>query len=224
VLEIAYGCGTDVPQYAALHLESGYLRMNYGPESGWGTSVILPPSFWEGGVLYQGAALTASWRTDADDLLIAADGTISNLRAEIELRLAPPAGNSFSALVAVRTTGEAAVDDRPGEGFKLVMLSSMHLSTDVWDAQAAYVDGQTFPIPESQWVIKPPALGTVFGLLGGTSSWKRNAPTVEIRLDDPRAITGWVTPSEDPNDDNVGLWAATEGVVGEWRYVIAVRP
>lgn len=40
IVEIAYGSGTDFPQDAALHLDSSYFRMNYGPDSGWGTSVI----------------------------------------------------------------------------------------------------------------------------------------------------------------------------------------
>jgi len=37
IVEVAYGSETDFPQYVALHLESGYFRLNYGPGSGWVT-------------------------------------------------------------------------------------------------------------------------------------------------------------------------------------------
>ena len=36
-------------------------------------------------------------------------------------------------------------------------------------------------------------------------------------------ITGWVTESTDPNDDNVGLWAAADEVLDSWEYVIYSR-
>lgn len=62
ILEIACGSGSYFPQYAALHLDSGYFRMVYSPRSGWGTSVILMPAFWSGGRYYQGAPVTVSWR------------------------------------------------------------------------------------------------------------------------------------------------------------------
>jgi len=52
ILEIAYGSGTNFNQYAALHLDSSYFRMNWGPDSEWGTSVILAPSFKEGDKYY----------------------------------------------------------------------------------------------------------------------------------------------------------------------------
>jgi hypothetical protein len=99
----------------------------------------------------------------------------------------------------------------------------MHISSDSWDTQSAYVDNGTLAIPESGWIVDPPVTGSRFGLRGGTSTWKTNAPTVEITMETGRAITGWVTPSADPNDDNVGFWAAAEEVVREWGYRIVVR-
>jgi len=223
VLEIAYGCGDDVPHYAALHLESGYFRMNYGPGSGWGTSVVLVPSFWEGGTLYQGAPIEAEWETRSGDLVISIRGRISHLSAQLEVRLSPPGGDSVSATVVVTTSSDVVLDDRPGEAFKLVMLSSMRVAADTWDVQSAYVGSQTFKIPASGWIIQPPVSATRFGLVGGTSSWKTNAPTIGIVLDEPREITGWVTASSDPNDDNVGFWVAAEEVVGGWGYVIVAK-
>jgi hypothetical protein len=45
VLEVFYGTGGSAPQYAALHLDSSYFRLNYGPGSSWGTSVISDARF-----------------------------------------------------------------------------------------------------------------------------------------------------------------------------------
>lgn len=223
ILEVAYGSGRSFPQYAALDLGSGYFRMNYGPGSGWGTSVVLVPSLWEGGTLYQGAPIEAAWETRSGDLVIQAQGTIAQLSVALALRLSPPGSDSLSAVVTGSSSGDALLDDRPGEAFKLIMLSSMRISSDLWDTQSAFIDGRTFSIPESGWMVNPPLTGTRFELRGGTSAWKANPPAVEILLDSARPITGWVTPSTDPNDDNVGFWAASEQIVRSWRYTIVVR-
>lgn len=47
-LRIHYGSNGNFPQYAVLHRTDGYFRMIPGTLAGWGTSVILPPSFWSG--------------------------------------------------------------------------------------------------------------------------------------------------------------------------------
>jgi hypothetical protein len=57
-------------------------------------------------------------------------GTISSLTVQIELRLSPPAQDSISADVDVNVDGDVALDDRPGEAFKPMMLSSMRISPD----------------------------------------------------------------------------------------------
>src|SRR5947207_5417377 len=46
ILQIGYGSGASFPQYSALDVNSAYFRLNYGPGSGWGTSIILLPAFW----------------------------------------------------------------------------------------------------------------------------------------------------------------------------------
>lgn len=227
-LLISYGSGTDFPQYGVLHLNSSYFRMVYGRESGWGTSIILMPCFWEGGKLYQGeleGPLTVAWNTVGPNLVISFTGKISSLVVDGEVVVEPPTEDSIQATVAVfDIEGDVTLDDRPGEAFKPVMFSSMHISEDDWDARFAYVGGQTYPFPEEGWIIEPPVEGTVLGLKGGTSDWKANAPTVEVTLDRPREITGWVTSSGDPNDDNVGFWAATDEVVKSWRYEVVAKP
>lgn len=223
VLEIAYGSGSQFPQYAALHLESSYFRMVYSPQSGWGTSVVLMPAFWSGGRYYQGAPVTTSWRTEGNDLLLLLSGTISSLHVSLEVRLSPPAQNSLIARVrTLSITGNVALDNRPGEAFKPVMLSSMHISATQWDTRLAYVEGRLYNLPSSGWVIYPAKSGSRFGLIGGTSSWKTNAPTVEVVLRQPKPlqVTGWVTYSTNPNDDNVGFWAASSQVLREWQYTL----
>ncbi|MDW8289472.1 MAG: hypothetical protein RMM06_02010 [Armatimonadota bacterium] len=223
ILEIAYGSGAHFPQYAALHLDSSYFRMVYSPQSGWGTSVILMPAFWSGGRYYQGAPVTASWRTEGSDLLLLLSGRISSLQVSLEVRLAPPCRNTFVAWVrTLSVTGNIPLDNRPGEAFKPVMLSSMRVSATRWDSRLAYVEGRLYHLPSSGWVVYPAANGSRFGLIGGTSSWKTNAPTIEVLFRQPRPlqITGWVTYSTNPNDDNVGFWAASSQVLRKWQYTL----
>jgi hypothetical protein len=224
ILEIAYGSGTNYLQYAALHLESSYFRMNYGSGSGWGTSVVLLPSFWSGGSYYQGCPITTTLTNQGVNQIISFTGTISSLNVQGQISLSPPAPNLFSAEVIINVTGSVVLDNRPGEAFKPLMLSSMHISEDSWDTQSAFVNTQIYSIPGNSWIIQPPASNSIFGLNGGTSSWKANAPTVKITLDQARQITGWVTSSTDPNDDNVGFWAASDQVLQTWQYTIQVTP
>lgn len=224
IVEVAYGSETDFPQYAALHLESGYFRMNYGPGSGWGTSVILLPSFWEKGIYYQGAPISCTWITEGSELLLSFTGNISSLNISGNICIAPPTQNLLSATIIINVDGNLELDNRPGEAFKPVMLSSMHISTNMWDTQLAYVASQSFEIPEEGWIIQPPAQGRIFGLKGGTSDWKLNAPSIEVTLDQPMQITGWVTLSSDPNDDNVGFWAASNQIIRSWQYTVIAKP
>lgn len=137
VLEVFYGSGSSFPQYAVLHLDSGYFRMVHLPYWGWSTSVILMPAFWSQGRYYQGAPVTATWRADGKDLLLFVSGNIGGLQVSLEVRLSPPAGYGLTARVRTTSvTGNVALDNRPGEAFKTVMLSSMRVSSTQWDARA----------------------------------------------------------------------------------------
>lgn len=224
ILEIAYGSGEHFPQYAALHLEDSYFRMNYGSQSTWGTSVIIMPSFWERGALRQGAPISFFYQVVGPDLIISIIGNISSLSVTSEIRISPPNENSLTAKIAVSVVGDVDLDDRPGEAFKLVTLASMHISPSTWDCRSAFAGSRTFPIPSSQWIINPPIIESVFGLEGGTSSWKTNVPTIEVCLDRDVEITGWVKPSNNPNDDNVGFWGATNYLVRSWNYNLISKP
>ncbi len=224
ILQISYGSGIDFPQYGALHRRSSYFRLVCGPASVWGTSVILLPAFWRGERLYQGAPVEATCHVEGPDLVLSIAGTIAGLRVSSKVWLSPPTEDGIAAQVTTEVEGNVPLDRRPGEAFKPVMLSSMHISPTAWDTQAAYAGCRTFPIPERDWIVQPPVVARIFGLQGGASDWKADAPTIEIVLDRQMQITGWVTPSKDRDDDNVGFWTASDEVLPSWSYKIIALP
>jgi hypothetical protein len=74
-----------------------------------------------------------------------------------------------------------ALDRRPGEAFKLVPLSSMRVAPDRWDASAALVGAQAFPLP-----VHVPCTG------GSSLGWPPQPPrlpdrfrTMEVRASSP---------------------------------------
>ena len=223
VWTIAFGSGKSFPQYGALDTASGYLRLVPNTQSNWGTSVVLIPAFWSGGVYYQGANIMASHSVSGNNLVIDFSGSLGGLNVVGRLTIYPPNQQINAEVEIVSATGNVVLDNRPGEAFKLVMLSSMHISDSQWDSQSAVVGSQSYALPASGWIIDPPGSGSVFSLTGGTSSWKSNAPTVEITFPTNQTVTGWVTSSSDPNDDNVGFWAASDSVVSSYSYNITVR-
>jgi hypothetical protein len=224
IVEVGYGSGSDFPQYAALHTDSSFLRLNCGPGSAWGTSIILLPSFWAAGSYFQGAPITAAWRNEGTDLVMSFMGSISGLQAQGQIRLTPPAPNFISGTLIINVEGFVNLDRRPGEAFKPVALSSMHISANQCDAHSAEVDSQSFPIPAHGWIIQPPAVGRLFALRGGSSTWKTNAPTLEILLNEPLEITGWETESSNPDGDNIGFWATTDQLIRSWQYTVIAKP
>lgn len=222
-LEVAYGAGKRRPQYAALHLKSSYFRLNTGPGSGWGTSVILLPAFWSGGQLQQGAPLTYSSSVQNGDLIISFKGSMMSLWFTGSVRISPPTASSITADVAISVRGDVALDTRPGEAFQFAKMSSMHISATQWDARAALVDGFPYAIPAEQWILNPPLTGRTFGLVGGTSAWKTLAPNIEVVLDQQAPIAGWVTLSANPNDDGIGFWTASPSIVRQIHYTVVAR-
>ena len=227
ILQIAYGSGTNFPQYAALDLSSSYFRMVYSTTSQWGTSIVLLPALWSKVSCptdyCQGAPITATWQIVGSNLTLSIQGTIATLQVASTVTLMPPANNVFVAQVSTTVTGTVKLDNRPGEAFKPVMLSSMHISSTQWDSQAAFIGSQTYSFPSSGWIIQPPIVARNFGLQGGTSTWKTNAPTIEVTLNQGRQVTGWVTQSNDPNSDNVGFWCATNKVLPSWSFSVTAE-
>jgi hypothetical protein len=228
VLQISYGSGVRFPQYAALHLDSSYFRMINSTTAGWGTSVILLPAVWSKTSCptdyCQGAPVTATWRKSGTNLVLTVRGTIATLKVTVTVTLTPPAHDALVARVSVRLTGTVKLDgNRPGEAFKPVMLSSMHDSSTVWDARDAFIGTRVYPFPSGGWIIHPPVATKDFGLQGGTSKWKANAPTIEVNLSQSRPVTGWLTPMTNPNDDNVGFWCAASTVLASWSYTVTAE-
>ena len=226
ILEIGHGEGAEAFQCAAVHLDSGYLRLIPTADSGWGTSVVVMPAFWEGGEYHQGAPVHAEGM-DVDvaegRLTLRLRGRIGGLEVRLGVTLRDPAGGAIRAEVEARTEGTVQLDDRPREAFKPVMLSSMRISGTQWDAQGVVTDDAEHAIPAEGWMLAGPIEARTFGLRGGDSEWKPRAPTVLIEWPEPVAVAGWVTRSEDPNDDNLGLWAATDEVLTEWTYTVVSR-
>lgn len=213
------------PQIAALHPGSSYFRLTCGA-CGWGTSVVVLPSFWMMNRLFQGARVQTRWHVEGDDLCLDFTGCIAHLDVTGQIRLPAPEAQSTKARVSVQVASDAALngflDERPGEAFKPVMLSSMRLDDQMWDARAALVDEDVVDLPAQGWIGEP-RTARRFGLRGGQSRWKPLAPTTEIVLNRELTIAGWVTPSADPNDDNVGLWASSTTVLRDWNYEIVAR-
>lgn len=230
ILEIAYGNpGGGWPQLAALHMNTGALRLIYGPESGWGPTVYIPPSLWTqsgaGETHHLGAALTGTAAVDNGELTLELAGTIAGVPFVSTVRFSPPTHQRFEARVRVETSGAVPLADRPGEAFKPVHTATMIISDTEWDSHAVQIDGREYPLPLSGWVLEAPgALSDTFTLAGGSSQWKPNAPSITIALDRPMSLQGWVTESLDPNDDNVGFWCASNAVLDAWEYTISATP
>lgn len=228
VLQIGYGSGVSFPQYAALHLNSSYFRMIYGTTAGWGTSVILLPALWSktscAKDYCQGAPVTAIWRKSGASLVLSIRGTIATLRVAVTVTLTPPADSALVAQVSAKVTGAVTLDgNRPGEAFKPVMLSSMHDSSAVWDSPDAFTGTHVYPFPANGWIIQPPVTTRDFGLQGGTSTWKTNAPTIEVNLNQSLPVTGWLAQMTNPNNDNVGFWCATSKVLSSWSFTVTAE-
>ena len=234
---IAFGSGVDPPQFAALHPKSGYFRLVC--KTTWGTSIVLPPVFWSGGVLTQGMPLEATHYVEGDRLVIDATGNKNGLKVTLRVALSPPGDGRIEAVVDGKCEGAVALDAKPGEAFKPVMLSSMRIGCGAdgvskeWDARAAIVEGRpdlefddtvashAFFLPPTPFKVRR------FGFRGGKSRFQpaEPAPTVEILFPDPVQIAGYRTRSCDHDDDNLAFWAGSDTVLSSWHYTItAMRP
>ena len=230
ILEISYGnANAGWPQMAALHLNTSALRMNYGPDSGWGPTVYLAPSLWtddasKGEQYHLGAPVTSTVLEENANLVLDLTATIGGLAFATTVRFSPPGDDTFEAHVSTTTTGSVTLANRPSEAFQPVHVASMHISDTQWDTSTISAGGLDYALPTEGWLISPPgATADAFALVGGSSAWKENAPTIDIFLDRSLTIQGWVTATSDPNDDNVGVWAATNAVLDAWEYDIAAR-
>jgi len=220
VLEAGFGHGDHFPQYIAFHADSGFLRLNGGPGSDWGTSIVVLPSFWEGGRYHQGSPISVTSDASQSSLTLSFSGSVSGLRVVGEVRLQQPETAGIACAVSVSVEGDVQLDRRQREAFKPVFASSMHVSDDLWDVESIRIDSRELAIPERGWIVDSVAKGRQIMLNGGSSVWKQRAPSLAIELEDSMQIAGWKTPSTDPDHDNIGVWAASDHVMREWHYVI----
>jgi hypothetical protein len=223
VLEAGFGHGDHFPQYLAIHADSGFLRLNGGSDSNWGTSIVVLPSLWEDGQYHQGAPISVASKISQSTLILSFSASLAHLHVLGKVRLRQPEADGIACDVWVKLEGDVRLDRRQREAFKPVFASSMHVSDELWDVESIRIDSRPFAIPERGWVIKPVTKGRRIILNGGSSRWKRRAPSVEIELDDCMEIAGWKTPSTNPDDDNIGVWAAADHVMRGWHYVIRAR-
>ena len=201
--------GQNLPQYGVLYTSStqgGYLRLVYGPTGGWGTSIILSPSFWTSdGVYHQGTALNnVHTQINCSTIQLSFDETLAGLSFSGILNIDPPANNQVTAHVSMTTSNTVTLaTNRPGEAFKPVALSTMFDSTTVWDSQSAIIGSTTSPlVATSGWIVPSPIAATHFGLVGGPSLHGLNANTPTITIDlagvSSPVVTGWIAPTQIP--------------------------
>lgn len=237
-IRFSYGSGVDYPQYAALYTDSSHLRLTYGHEGGWGTAVLLTPSFWIGPVYYMGTPIETEVQLTCDTVTVEYSGTIAGLHSSGTLVINAPTATETTAHVHIATSGTITLaNDRPREAFKPVMLTSMHDSSTFWDASSIIIGNDSYAFPatiENQWMTSTSIPATRFGLVGGTSTWVTNGPTIIVEttgLINP-TVTGWITHFKevdgvlvpvDEDDDNVGLWTTETSVPGSWSYNIIAK-
>ncbi|HEY3781033.1 MAG TPA: hypothetical protein VGL56_08125 [Fimbriimonadaceae bacterium] len=223
-LQIYWNLNGQAVQYGVIDLTSGYMRMNYGPGSGWATSVDVMPCFWSGGNLYQGYPVTAAYSVSGSNLVVRLLGTMQGLTTIAAVTFYPPYLNRFCAMVSATTSGTVALDNRPGEAFKPIFLSSMNDSATSWDSKSTFA-GTTvanYPNTTGGWIIPGPSAvsATSWGVVGGTSAWKTNAPTISVTSTAAYPIAGYMSQDSNPNDDNVGFWASSTTVPKSWIFTV----
>lgn len=178
---------------------------------------------------YQGVPESFSYAASVvgETLYVDCKAEILGVQVDLDISFSPPAEGKFDARVWVEAVFPEDFFLAPRfDAFKPVMLSSMRISETLWDCVTAVAGEQLVDVPYEQGlVLEMPVLADSFALVGGTSDWKEHAPTIEIELNQEMEIQGFVTASEDPNDDNIGYWAATPGAIESWAYTVhAVEP
>ena len=191
--------GCRFPRGRRADVRSGYFRLVAGTT--WGTSIVLPPPFWSGGVLWQGVPIKATHRVDGDRLVIEALGERHGLTLRLDVTLSPPGDGRIAAEVSGRSEGKVALDARPGEAFKVVMLSSMRVSPKEFDASAVLIGDRpplafgdksktsgffvAAPRPSSAQRFRPPGRSVRPGRRG---NWPRRSRSCSMRRCRSRAV------------------------------------
>lgn len=225
--------GQTTSQYAVIHYDGCQLRLVYGPNCDWGTSLYLTPAFLVGGQLKQGGhILQKTTSVDGVNFVIDFVAENSGLTVTGEVKIYPPAKEAIAAEVEVTdVSGDVTLDNRPNEAFQFAKLSSMHISETIFDTSLSFAGCDTNSIPSEGWMIPGPdnaittnRFGTIGGLsLSQQSTSERHVPSYFITLDRSAPVTGWVTFSELDSNDNIGYWASSPTVLRSWSIRIHVN-
>jgi hypothetical protein len=168
-------------------------------------------------------------------------GTNQAFNLSYDLTLPPPRDRQTRMHVTQTYTATTAVTipeirRAEAQGLKLAQISSMFINeegacdggnSECHDSNAVRFIGQDLIRRQQTFKDIPPAtlFYTTSVSLGSTwldtlhtddESWQGNTPNARISLDalpDDHMISpqGWINPSSDPNDDNVGLWLHDDG-------------
>ena len=225
-LEIAHltDDGTDQPTVAVLYA-SGYVRLKPNadpiPPIPFGTSAVLGPAYWSGGVYHHNPTLESvyvatGWLPNGP-LRLRIIGTNGNLAVEYEVTVPAPSDHLTRWHVAQTYTATTGITLDAGrlanhEGFKLAQFSSMFVNQsgscgggsggchDADGARYIATDGArrqvAFANVGGGWVFSSTnALGDVWldALHGDDQSWQGNTPNVRLALDALPAA-GTITP------------------------------
>ncbi len=225
VLQASHGKDATYFQVVAFH-ESGYFRLAC-PTCGWGTSAVLTGGVWTAdGVYHQGTRTTLTFSsTPAGDLVIEFSGSLADgLVCSGRVQVAPPTQNDVVATITVTWSGSVGLDRSRGwETFRPIVLSSMQVSPVTYDASVALLGSATVPIPVAGWLVPSPVTTAAWGLRGGTSGWKANAPTLDVLMDRALPVNLWVTAATDPNLDNLGMFAGSSDLIPTMSYSLRAR-
>ena len=193
-------------------------------------------------------AIDTSW-LPGGPLRLAAAGSNHDFGVSWEMTLPEPRDRQTRMHVSQTLTAHAPVAIDPtrqaeSQGLKLVQVSSMFIGSGCDDGLTGCHDSDAVRVIGADLDRRQLAFGSISagnlllgpGLpLGGTwidvlhtddAGWQGNTPNVRIALDAldparPLAAQGFITPTTNPNDDNVGAWvndaspAAQTWTVGE---------
>jgi hypothetical protein len=232
------GVGEVHPAIVALY-SSGYLRVTplSDPGSPFGTSVILGPAYWSGGVYNHNPSLSEiRLRGDLQGgvlVYLRAKGKNGDFDVSYKITIDTRCFEQDICQVDQEATALASFsidEDRQQkhEGFKLVQLSSMYLDSFYHDADFAHCMGKNgyhrvdlvnttgFLFPEADQLLEP------WLEIGHSdqSGWQGATPSVQIYpIDalDQISVQGWSTATDNPNDDNIGAWLNWDDVPPNWQ-------
>lgn len=208
---------------------NGYFRLT-PPDTVWGTSFVTP-GYWADGRQHITLITDATYSTDEEGRLTV-KGRLDSPHVSANdwtwtFRPSDPSGGVETGLAfTLKANREFALDpDRAdsGEAMKIAQFSSMNIGSD-WDADGVTAGDRSGSLARADarvfdWPV-PLGRGQEVVLANDGLSRPRQTPTTFFRVDKspgPLLVQGWVTRSNDPNDDNVGVWLAWDGR-GQTRF------